>query len=80
MDTLLTEIISFSGTAKGIPACEAGPQLHLYFSMLHMQNRSAERHGHQGSAPVAAPLGAEVGFAADVRLACFAIPTADLRG
>lgn len=34
METLLTEIISFSGTAKGIPAYAAGTQLHLYFSML----------------------------------------------
>ena len=34
MDTLLTEIISFSGTAKGIPAYAAGTQLYLYFSML----------------------------------------------
>jgi hypothetical protein len=33
MDTLLTEIISFSGTAKGIPAYAAETQLHLYFSM-----------------------------------------------
>jgi len=41
MDTLLTEIIGFLGTAKGIPACQAGPQLRLYFSMLRMQNRSA---------------------------------------
>jgi hypothetical protein len=36
MDTLLTEIIDFSGTAKGIPAYEAGPQLRLYFSMLRV--------------------------------------------
>src|SRR4029077_3401425 len=43
MDTLLTEIIGFSGTAKGIPACEAGPQLHLYFSMLRNSYRGFSR-------------------------------------
>jgi hypothetical protein len=34
MDTLLTEIISFFGTAKGFPACKAGPQLQTYFNMI----------------------------------------------
>jgi hypothetical protein len=43
MDTLLTEIIGFSGTAKGIPACEAGPQLHPYFNMLHISYRGFSR-------------------------------------
>jgi hypothetical protein len=34
METLLTEIISFSGTAKGIPAYAAGTQLQLHFNMF----------------------------------------------
>jgi hypothetical protein len=36
METLLTEIIRFSGTAKGFPACKAGPQRHCYFSTLRV--------------------------------------------
>jgi hypothetical protein len=43
MDTLLTEIISFSGTAKGIPAYEAGPQLQDYFNMLSDSYRGFAR-------------------------------------
>jgi hypothetical protein len=43
MDTLLTEIISFSGTAKGIPAYAAGTQLRLYFSMLSDSYRGFAR-------------------------------------
>jgi hypothetical protein len=43
METLLTEIIGFSGTAKGIPACEAGPQLRPYFNMLSDSYRGFAR-------------------------------------
>jgi hypothetical protein len=62
MDTLLTEIISFSGTAKGIPAY-AGERSYLpYFSTLRVLKplgRIAQTimDPHLGAAPLSAPVG-----------------------
>ena len=48
MDTLLTEIISFSGTAKGIPARERDRSCKYYFIMLRISYRGCRTNLHHG--------------------------------
>jgi hypothetical protein len=70
MDTLLTEIIGFLRTAKGIPACEAGPQLCPYFNMVSgaycglrgpnpIFTTEALRHGEEQNQPQITQTGAD---------------------
>jgi hypothetical protein len=65
MDTLLTEIIGFIRNCEGVSGLQGGTAAAAFIlARFACKTARQNRPDRQGSAPVAAPLSTQVGFAA----------------